>query len=222
MCEKPNQRTVGSHTQNVLQYVSFTALDTEEKLHWTQSRIPTCCHTVDTYCNSNSTPANSHECDDQCEWNVFVCFLCKISAFWFIVGQECYCKTITIYSHKKIHKIVFSQWNVKVSEVYNLSTLCCKLEWLYFFSLKPKRGAVIAKNVNLPPRLSCRLLYPRSSAFYCLPSCYEIHFSGPIIGPILMSDKILLICGARLKLDDKSNHFAHKRNSWNDCVDSYT
>lgn len=47
------------------------------------------------------------------------------------------------------------------------------------------------------------------------------HFNGPIIGPILMSDKILLICGARLKPDDKSSHFANKRNSWNDCVDSY-
>lgn len=33
------------------------------------------------------------------------------------------------------------------------------------------------------------------------------------MGPILMSDKILLVCGARLKPDDKSNHFAKKRSS---------
>lgn len=34
------------------------------------------------------------------------------------------------------------------------------------FSLKHKRGAVIAKNVNLPPRLSYCPLYLRSSAFF--------------------------------------------------------
>ncbi len=128
--------TVGSQTQNVLQYVSFTALDTEEKLHWTQARILTCCHTVDTYCNSNSAPANSHECDDQCEWNVFVLFLCKMSAFWFCVGQKCYRKNYYIFKKKKIHKIVFSWWNGKVSGVYNLSALCCKLEWLSTFFFK--------------------------------------------------------------------------------------
>lgn len=33
-----------------------------------------------------------------------------------------------------------------------------------------------------------------------------------------MSDKILLIRGARLKHDDNSNRLANKRN---DCVDSY-
>lgn len=101
-----------------------------------------------------------------------------------------------------------------------MSALCCKLEWLsiFFFSLKHKRGAVIAKNVNLPPRQSYRVLCLTSSAVYCLSSCFEIHFNGPIIGPISMSDKILLIRGARLKHDDNSNRLANKRN---DCVDSY-
>lgn len=78
-------------------------------------------------------------------------------------------------------------------------------------SFKHKRGAVIAKNVNLPPRLSYHLLYLRGSAFYCVSSCFDVYFNGPIIGPILMSDKILLVCGARLKLDNKSIHFAKKQ-----------
>ena len=91
LCERPNQRTVGSQTQNVLQYVSF--YNTEEKLHWTQARIPTCCLTVGTCCNSNAAPATSHECDHQRQWNVFVWFVCKTSAFWFYVDQECYSKT---------------------------------------------------------------------------------------------------------------------------------
>ena len=99
LCERPNQRTVGSQTQNVLQYVS--SYNTEEKLHWTQARIPTCCLTVGTYCNSNATPATSHECDHQRQWNVFVSFVCQISAFWFYVDQECYCKTQYIFKKKK-------------------------------------------------------------------------------------------------------------------------
>lgn len=42
----------------------------------------------------------------------------------------------TVYLKKeKIHKIVFSWWNVKVNRVYNLSALCCKLEWLSVFLL---------------------------------------------------------------------------------------
>lgn len=102
-------------------------------------------------------------------------------------------KSVTVKSYyilqKIIHKIVFSWWNVKVSGVYNLSALCGRLEWLSTCPSKHKRGAVIAKNVNLPPRLS----YLRSSAFCCLLSCFEIHFNGPIIGLILMSDEILLI-----------------------------
>lgn len=38
----------------------------------------------------------------------------------------------------------------KVCRVDNLSTLCHTLDWLSTFSLKYKRGAVTAKNVNLP------------------------------------------------------------------------
>lgn len=34
--QEAKSATVGSQTQNVLQYVSFTALNSEEKLHWTQ------------------------------------------------------------------------------------------------------------------------------------------------------------------------------------------
>lgn len=41
-----------SETENVLQCVRFTTRSSEEKLHWTRSRIPTCCHTVDTRCSS--------------------------------------------------------------------------------------------------------------------------------------------------------------------------
>lgn len=40
-----------SETENVLQRAGFTALHAEGKVHRTQARIPTCCHTVDTYCN---------------------------------------------------------------------------------------------------------------------------------------------------------------------------
>lgn len=41
-----------SETENVLQCVRFTTRSAEEKLHRTRSRIPTCCHTVDTRCSS--------------------------------------------------------------------------------------------------------------------------------------------------------------------------
>lgn len=34
---------------------------------------------------------------------------------------------------RKNPKIVFSRWNAKVSEVYNLSALCCEWKWLSAF-----------------------------------------------------------------------------------------
>lgn len=74
-------------------------------------------------------------------------------------------------------------------EFVNLSTLQIGA---VVFSLKHKRGAVIAKNVKLPPRLSYSLNSPPPLSF-CLSCCFEIHFSGPIIGPILMSDKIFVV-----------------------------
>lgn len=83
----------------------------------------------------------------------------------------------TVCLKKKIHKIVFSWWNVKVSGVNHVSARCCRSEWLSTFSLKHNIGAVIAKNVNLPPRLS-----------YCF-----LYFSGPTIGHFLVSDNILLM-----------------------------
>lgn len=43
---------------------------------------------------------------------------------------------LSIYStkkKKKSPKIVFSRWIAKVSEVYNLSALCCEWKWLSAF-----------------------------------------------------------------------------------------
>lgn len=42
-----------------------------------QARTPTCCRLVDTHCNCTPLALSlahtqTHECGDQCEWNVFV------------------------------------------------------------------------------------------------------------------------------------------------------
>lgn len=114
--QEAKSATVGSQTQNVATVCQFYSTSTvRRKLHWTQARIPTCCHTVDAYryCNSNSTPPNSHECDDdQCEWNVFVWFLCELSAFWLYVGQKCYCKILHYNNNNKNPKncILLVEW----------------------------------------------------------------------------------------------------------------
>lgn len=158
-----------SETENVLQCVRFTTRSAEEKLHWTRSRIPTCCHTVDTLQQHSSLP-DSQECDDQWEPNVSVWFLWKkkdvhfdsVSAtsvtVKYLLNTYSFALSIYLYLYifkRKSTKLYFLGEMFTSVEFVNLSTLQIGA---VVFSLKHKRGAVIAKNVKLPPRLSYSLL----------------------------------------------------------------
>lgn len=111
---------------------------------------------------------NSHECDDQCEWNVSVWFLCTISAFCFCVGRECCFQTYYILRRKKSTKLYFLGGMLKSVEFIIWVLQIGTAVYFVFSFKKHKRGAVVAKNVNLPPRQSYFLLCLRSFLLFII------------------------------------------------------
>lgn len=63
------------------------------------------------------------------------------------------------------------------------------------------------------PNPEYKLLFHLSLSLLLSSSSFsETHYSGLIMGPILMSDKILSICGARQRRCDKNNHYCQQKN----------
>lgn len=134
---KSDQRlSDGSQTQNELQYVSFTTLNTDEK-NCTEHK-PGHLHAATQWTHAaTATPPPTHtnvttNVNGMSLYDFYVLRFDSVSAKSLTVKPTIYIYIkLYIYTKKNPQNCIFLV-ECK-SEVYNLSALCCKLEWLNIF-----------------------------------------------------------------------------------------